>query len=135
MEDYADIFQRAVATIIDQIIISIAIGILVIAGIVGTAVSIGALFTAIGISYFLWIIYYTYFEGTSGQTIGKRVMNIRVISADGGQLTMLQAFVRNVLRIVDYLPTLYILGILLFFVNSERQRIGDMVAGTVVVQG
>jgi uncharacterized RDD family membrane protein YckC len=61
-------------------------------------------------------------------------MNIRTISADGGQLSMAQAFVRNILRIVDYLPTLYILGIILFFVTSEHQRIGDMVAGTVVVR-
>jgi uncharacterized RDD family membrane protein YckC len=134
MDDYADIFQRAVATIIDQILISIVIGILFVAGVVSTGASIGAIFTVVGISYVLWIIYYTYFEGTSGQTIGKRVMNIRTISADGGQLSMAQAFVRNILRIVDYLPTLYILGIILFFVTSEHQRIGDMVAGTVVVR-
>ncbi len=133
MDDYADIFQRAVATIIDQILISIVIGILVVAGIVGTGSNIGAIFTVVGISYVLWIHYYTYFEGTSGQTPGKRAMNIRVISADGSPLSMPQAFVRNILRIVDYLPTLYILGILLFFVTSEHQRIGDMVAGTVVV--
>jgi uncharacterized RDD family membrane protein YckC len=134
MDDYADIFQRAVATIIDQILISIVIGILFVAGVVSTGASIGAIFTVVGISYVLWIIYYTYFEGPSGQTIGKRVMNIRTISADGGQLSMAQAFVRNILRIVDYLPTLYILGIILFFVTSEHQRIGDMVAGTVVVR-
>ena len=134
MDDYADIFQRAVATIIDQILISIVIGILFVAGVVSTGASIGAIFTVVGISYVLWIIYYTYFEGTSGQTIGKRVMNIRTISADGSQLSMAQAFVRNILRIVDYLPTLYILGIILFFVTSEHQRIGDMVAGTVVVR-
>ena len=134
MDDYADIFQRAVATIIDQILISIVIGILFVAGVVSTGASIGAIFTVVGISYVLWIIYYTYFEGTSGQTIGKRVMNIRTISADGSQLSMAQAFVRNILRIVDYLPTLYILCIILFFVTSEHQRIGYMVAGTVVVR-
>ncbi|MCC7568943.1 MAG: RDD family protein [Candidatus Methanofastidiosa archaeon] len=134
MEDYAGLVQRAVALIIDQIIIGVALVVLIFAGVLSTSMSTGAVFAIMGVQWVLWLVYFTFLEGSSGQTIGKRFMNIRVISADGSDLSYAQALVRSLLRIVDSLPTLYILGIILVIVTRERQRLGDMVAGSVVIR-
>ncbi|MDD4282094.1 MAG: RDD family protein [Candidatus Methanofastidiosa archaeon] len=134
MEDYAGLVQRAVALIIDQIIIGVALVVLIFAGVLSTSMSAGAVVAIMGVQWVLWLVYFTFFEGSSGQTIGKRFMNIRVISADGSDLSYAQAMVRSLLRIVDSLPTLYILGIILVIVTRERQRLGDMVAGSVVIR-
>ena len=53
---------------------------------------------------------------------------------NGEKVDFLSAFVRNQFRIIDSLPTLYILGILLILVTTENQRLGDMIASTVVVK-
>lgn len=134
MEDYAGLVQRAVALIIDQILIGVALVVLIFAGVLSTSMSAGAVIVIMGVQWVLWLVYFTFFEGSSGQTIGKRFMNIRVISADGSDLSYAQALVRSLLRIVDSLPTLYILGIILVIVTRERQRLGDMVAGSVVIR-
>jgi len=86
------------------------------------------------IMVFLWLIYFTYFEGTSGQTIGKKLTNIKVVKEDGSKCDFGSALVRNILRIVDQLPFLYILGIILIAATDKRQRLGDMLAKTIVVK-
>ncbi|HEX3596519.1 MAG TPA: RDD family protein [Polyangiaceae bacterium] len=70
----------------------------------------------------------------NGRTLGKRVMGIRVISADGAPLSKLQATVRNLLRPIDFLPLGYAVGGLLACLGSSAQRLGDLVARTVVVR-
>ncbi|WP_407270804.1 RDD family protein [Radiobacillus sp. PE A8.2] len=72
-----------------------------------------------------------YFFG--GKTIGKRVIGIRVIQDNGHSITLLSSFIRNLLRIIDQLPANYLLGIALIFFHSKHKRLGDIVAGTVVV--
>ncbi|MEK3889363.1 RDD family protein [Bacillus sp. FSL K6-3431] len=72
-----------------------------------------------------------YFSG--GRTIGKRMVGIRAIQENGHSLTLLSSFIRNLLRIVDSLPTGYFLGIVMIFFHSKHKRIGDLVAGTIVV--
>lgn len=69
-----------------------------------------------------------------GQTPGKRVMGLRVISATGHPMTPYQAGVRNLLRIVDQIPGLYGVGIGAVLLTERSQRLGDLVAGTVVVR-
>ena len=131
---YASIIQRILASIIDQVIIAVVSFIFVALGIVSlSTASIGGLLGFMMLSYVLWIIYYTYFEGTSGQTIGKKVLNIRVIKADGRELGFGGAFLRTLFRVIDNLPSAYILGFVLVLVTPEKQRLGDMVAGTVVI--
>jgi uncharacterized RDD family membrane protein YckC len=82
------------------------------------------------------VLFFTYYIGTeayTGGTIGKKVMGLRVTK--GGQQADLQSVViRNVLRIVDGLPFLYLLGFITMAVRSDRKRIGDIVAGTEVVR-
>jgi uncharacterized RDD family membrane protein YckC len=79
--------------------------------------------------------YFALFEWLwQGRTPGKRTAGLRVISANGLPLTPYQAFVRNLLRIVDQLPVLYGVGIGVVLFTERGQRLGDLVAGTVVVR-
>lgn len=64
-----------------------------------------------------------------GQTLGKRMLQIRVVKADGFALDAASILVRNVFRVVDHVPLLWIVPVL----SQRGQRLGDMVAGTVVV--
>jgi uncharacterized RDD family membrane protein YckC len=68
-----------------------------------------------------------------GQTPGKRALELRVVSADGAPVGWLAAFVRNLLRTVDALPIGYGFGLVASLSDPYGRRIGDMVAGTVVV--
>ncbi|RZN45391.1 RDD family protein [archaeon] len=142
MSDYAGLVERAVAAIIDQILIGIVTGVLIALGIGGAsfaistgnvAEAIAAMFTVMIVTTVLWILYFTILEGTSGQSLGKRIMHIRVVREDGAPMDLVTAFIRNLLRIIDYLPTLYIFGIIMILISNERQRLGDMAAKTVVI--
>lgn len=68
-----------------------------------------------------------------GQTLGKKVFRLRVMDANGLRLQFHQVLMRNLLRFVDMLPAFYMLGGLVSGLNSRRQRLGDLAAGTVVV--
>jgi uncharacterized RDD family membrane protein YckC len=70
----------------------------------------------------------------SGQTLGKRAMRLRAVDMRGGPLSVGQAIVRNLVRIVDFLPAYYLAGAVAIFVTKRNQRLGDLAAGTVVVR-
>jgi uncharacterized RDD family membrane protein YckC len=70
----------------------------------------------------------------NGQCIGKRVMKIRVISLDGAQATLGQYFIRWVFRIVDFALTSWLGGLICVAVTENKQRIGDIVAGTTLIK-
>lgn len=70
----------------------------------------------------------------NGQTVGKRAARIRVVREDGLPVQFSQVLIRNLLRIVDYLPVLYIVGSVATLASKRGQRLGDMVAGTLVVR-
>lgn len=80
--------------------------------------------------------YFAFFEWLwSGQTPGKRWLKLRVIREDGRPVTFWEAAVRNLMRSVDLMPApFYSIGLISVFVSSIDQRVGDMVAGTVVVR-
>jgi len=78
--------------------------------------------------------YFAFFEWLwKGQTPGKRWMKLRVLREDGRPITFWESSVRNLLRCFDMWP-LYSIGLISVFATSRDQRIGDMVAGTVVVR-
>ena len=78
--------------------------------------------------------YFSLFEGLwHGQTPGKRLAKIRVIQQSGRAITIFEALSRNLLRAIDFLPTFYVVGTISIFVTSRNQRLGDLVAGTLVV--
>ncbi len=80
--------------------------------------------------------YYIVLEARSGQTLGKRILKIKVVKEDNSPITMSDSAVRNLLRIVDILPLLapYLLGAVLIWTNPAKQRLGDKVAKTIVVR-
>jgi uncharacterized RDD family membrane protein YckC len=80
--------------------------------------------------------YFAFFEWLwKGQTPGKRWLKLRVIREDGRPVTFWEATVRNLLRTFDMMPApFYSIGLISVFISSSDQRIGDMVAGTVVVR-
>jgi uncharacterized RDD family membrane protein YckC len=79
--------------------------------------------------------YFIIFETLwSGQTPGKRLAHLRVIKTSGHPIGFIDALVRNLLRIVDFLPSLYALGVVVMFANRRSRRIGDLAAGTVVIK-
>lgn len=68
-----------------------------------------------------------------GQTVGKRILQLRVLDATGLRLQFHQIVIRNLLRAVDCLPGPYLVGGITALLNRKGQRLGDLVAGTVVV--
>ncbi|MFZ4508908.1 MAG: RDD family protein [Fimbriimonas sp.] len=68
----------------------------------------------------------------NGQTVGKRALHLRVRYEDGTPITFVGALGRNLLRVADILPTAYFVGLLSIITNPKSQRIGDIVAGTIV---
>jgi uncharacterized RDD family membrane protein YckC len=80
--------------------------------------------------------YFVFFEWVwNGQTPGKRWLKLRVIREDGRPITFWEAAVRNLLRTFDMMPApFYSIGLISVFINERDQRVGDMIAGTVVVR-
>jgi uncharacterized RDD family membrane protein YckC len=70
----------------------------------------------------------------SGRTVGKRIMGIRVVKASGGGAGFLSILLRNMARLIDYLPSLYVVGIICILTSTNNQRVGDMLAGTIVIR-
>ncbi|MDQ6692747.1 MAG: RDD family protein [Candidatus Dormibacteraeota bacterium] len=70
----------------------------------------------------------------SGKTLGKHVFGLRVVGDRGEPITLSQALIRNLVRIVDFLPLTYGVGIIVLFANGHGKRLGDLAAGTVVVR-
>jgi uncharacterized RDD family membrane protein YckC len=68
-----------------------------------------------------------------GQTPGKRQAGIRVINESGREASVYEAVSRNLLRAVDSLPGMYAVGAIVMFISPQNKRLGDYVAGTVVV--
>jgi uncharacterized RDD family membrane protein YckC len=86
---------------------------------------------------FVFCVYWGYFAFFEiiwkGQTPGKRLAKIRVIKESGRPINAYEAIARNLLRAIDGLPGMYGVGIVCMMLNSQNRRIGDYVAGTVVV--
>jgi len=69
-----------------------------------------------------------------GQTVGKRLLGLLVVDAQGFRLEPSQVIVRNLMRLIDTLPALYLVGGIACVFSRRRQRLGDLAAGTVVVR-
>jgi uncharacterized RDD family membrane protein YckC len=78
--------------------------------------------------------YYAVFEALwKGQTPGKRWAGIRVIKDSGRPINTFEAISRNLVRFVDFLPLFYGFGVITMLLNAKHRRLGDYVAGTIVV--
>ena len=88
------------------------------------------------LSYFFISIGYPIFTEWywRGQTLGKRLLRLRVMDAQGLHLQFSQVFIRNILRAIDFLPVFYVVGGITSLFNSHAQRLGDVAANTIVVR-
>jgi len=139
----AGIGSRFIAIVVDYLIWT---ALLVIFSLIGVVIFAGV--SAFGTTSANWMIgivlliiflfhwgYFTLFEAFgNGRTPGKRVAKIRVIHRSGRAISFVEALARNLVRFVDYLPSLYGVGIVVMFFSKLNQRLGDMVAGTLVVR-
>lgn len=79
--------------------------------------------------------YFMFFEIIlNGQTPGKRLFGLRVIKDNGYPLSPLDSVIRNLVRIIDFFPFAYGIGLVTMFSNARAKRLGDFAAGTIVVK-
>ncbi|MGE0356967.1 MAG: RDD family protein [Burkholderiales bacterium] len=125
--------RRAVAILIDMVLLFVAGYVIALA----TGATTPAGFNLQGGPAFLWfgvaLAYYVVMEATSGATLGKRAMGLKVVKEGGEPLDWQASLVRNILRIVDGL-FFYLVGAIAVWVSKKRQRLGDMAAHTLVVK-
>jgi uncharacterized RDD family membrane protein YckC len=87
------------------------------------------------IFFALTFLYYGLTEARTGQTLGKRLLGLRVVRTDGSRPAGGAIAARTVLRIVDGLPVAYLLGLIVVLATGKRrQRIGDLAGDTTVVR-
>lgn len=145
MAEYAGVLHRILAAVIDHAILAIITMVIALPfGVSGAFMMMGtdpiaamaaaaSWVTFMVISAVIWLVYFPYFESTTGQTLGKKLMGIKVVKEDGKKLTMPDAIIRTVLRIIDGLGA-YVLGLIVILISQKKQRIGDMAARTIVVK-
>ncbi|HXG43262.1 MAG TPA: stage II sporulation protein M [Gemmatimonadales bacterium] len=136
--EIAGIGSRALAALVDTLILVIGLLALVAAtGVLGGVLGADSWGEALYLvaSFLLVWGYFAFFEGLRhGQTPGKRWLGIRVVRDTGHPITLGAAIVRNLLRVADFLPPPYLIGAILVAVHPRGKRLGDLVAGTVVVR-
>jgi uncharacterized RDD family membrane protein YckC len=133
--ELAGFFSRFAAWLLDltailglSVALSVGVGALAPLGEVAAAVH-AIVFFVINWGYFVFL---EWFWG--GQSLGKRALGLRVLSDDGVRITLQQSAIRNLLRVVDSLPLVYLVGGSVAALHGQGKRLGDMAAGTLVVQ-
>lgn len=98
----------------------------------------GVTFSLSGAPFLIFIglalAYYAILERATGRTIGKELLGIRVVRADGAPIGWRESLARNLIRVVDGLPVFYLVGLVAVAASRHDQRLGDMAAGTVVIR-
>jgi uncharacterized RDD family membrane protein YckC len=94
------------------------------------------LMAAIGLLTFtIFWGYHVFFElAGDGRTPGKRLLGLRVLQDTGTPVTLAGSLVRNLIRVIDFLPLYYGLGLVALLTNGRNKRLGDMAAGTIVIR-
>jgi uncharacterized RDD family membrane protein YckC len=134
----AGLGTRAIAQCLDLLIVAgILVAVIFAAAGVGAATGAGS-FVPLLIVLGSFVVIFGYFWISeaiwSGQTVGKKAFRLRAIGDRGEPLTFAQAGIRNVVRIVDFMPYAYGIGLVVLFVNGKGKRLGDLAAGTIVVK-
>jgi uncharacterized RDD family membrane protein YckC len=129
-------FVSAIVDILIQIVLLVCVSIVL--AFAGTGAGVGS-----GLAVLLWAVisfavitfYDVFFEVfRSGRTPGKRLNGLRVVRSSGHPVTFLTSAIRNVIRPIDFLPSAYLLGAIVILATRKNQRIGDVIADTLVVR-
>ncbi|TMB47070.1 MAG: RDD family protein [Chloroflexi bacterium] len=134
----AGLGTRGIAQLLDLLIVGGALLAVLIVAISLQAVSGSEAVFSLVMIFGAFIVIFGYFWVSeafwSGQTIGKKVFRLRAVGDRGEPLTFAQAGIRNVVRIIDFLPYGYGVGLVVLFANGKGKRLGDLAAGTIVVK-
>ena len=134
----AGLGTRAIAQIIDLLIVAVVEVAVIFFGIAAGTVTNSGTVTGLVLIVFSFLNVFGYFWVSealwSGQTIGKKAFRLRAVGDRGEPLTFMQAGIRNIVRIVDFLPYGYGIGMIVLFANGKGKRLGDIAAGTLVVK-
>lgn len=129
--------SRCTAAILDYLIIGSIMLLVTLAFFGGSrrAPSNTSIILWIGVLFLLLTFYHLIFEMLwNGQSPGKRWTGLRVVQANGMPLTVTGAIIRNFLRLFDFLPLFYGIGLIALFLSKKGQRLGDLAAGTLVIR-
>ncbi len=143
--DVADIGSRFLAILIDTLIqlalyFFLFVGIAILAPQIEVVdlprpVSDGLVVAFILIIFLIQFGYFLFLEIImNGQTPGKRLFRLRVVNESGYPLSPLGSIIRNIVRIIDFFPFAYGIGVITMFLNRRARRLGDFAAGTLVVK-
>ncbi|MEA2576288.1 MAG: hypothetical protein QOH93_3586 [Chloroflexia bacterium] len=148
--EMAGIGSRFVAALLDHLILGVAVLLIScaammigFAGLVSSATSgddaAGGVFLVLAILTLVIFLliwgYFVVFETVwNGQTPGKRAGRLRVIRYNGQPIGGGEAMVRNLVRLVDFMPGFYGVGLLSMFIDKNARRLGDFAAGTIVIR-
>jgi uncharacterized RDD family membrane protein YckC len=130
--------SRFVAATIDLLIETVLLVALAVGfGVLGPGFGAGGVGVAVYfvLSFLVIVGYDIFFEvRNAGRTPGKQMNGLRVVRTEGQPVGFVTSLIRNVLRIIDFLPTMYLLGASLIVATRRNQRLGDLAAGTLVVR-
>lgn len=138
----AGLGSRFLAILIDMVIQGVIVAVLLYSYIfVGSApLTIDAFGDVVGGVYLLLFgvvlgLYHLIFEAIwGGRSPGKRIVGLRVVKMTGVPIGFWDACLRNLVRLIDYLPIGYFVGIVTMFASPQPRRLGDYAAGTIVVR-
>jgi uncharacterized RDD family membrane protein YckC len=134
----AGLGTRALAQLLDLLIMSAILLAVVLAASGAAFVTNSQIIPDLILLFGAFITIFGYFWASeaiwSGQTLGKKALRLRAVGDRGEPLTFMQAGIRNIVRIVDFLPYAYGVGLVVLFINGKGKRLGDLAAGTIVVK-
>jgi len=139
--DIAGIGSRFLAALVDHILLALGLAIgCVLVAYGADLLQLGfdefIVLTLFGIGVYLALCaYYIFWETIwNGQTPGKRLVGLRMVRTGGRPLGFLGSAIRNFIRLIDFLPVLYGLGMIVMFVDRRSRRLGDLAAGCIAIR-
>lgn len=139
--EVAGLGSRFLALLLDSLFKGVVVAILLFATIFSAPLLGGGVLTgvvmAVGfvLAGLVAALYHIVLEAAwSGRTPGKRLLGLRVVKDSGVPIGFWDALIRNLLRMVDYLPSFYLVGVVTIFASPLHKRVGDLAAGTVVIK-
>jgi uncharacterized RDD family membrane protein YckC len=137
--EFASLFRRFLAMTLDNLLLLVPPSLMIALALPGLDEISGnplrfilTIFSALALLFVGNFLYHSLLEGLYGQTLGKKICGIRVLKADFSPCGLAAGFLRNLLRIADAF-FYYLVAIIAMATNLKWQRVGDVVADTVVV--
>lgn len=139
--DVAGIGSRFLAALLDHMFLAIilslsCVGVSLVASRLDLGLDESIILGLFGIGIYLSLCaYYIFFETIwNGQTPGKRLVGLRMVREGGRPIGFLGSTIRNFIRLADFLPVLYGLGVIVMFIDKRSRRLGDLAAGCMAVR-